>query len=181
LKTKQKNKVVEVLLQGLDPPLLLSPAEAYAALLELDRDHNGSLDLDELLAWWAAGKPNAGGGGDSSSSSSSSNSSSSSGGRAVEPWIYVAPWHGGGWLGGLRAASLVAGALFAIGGAVGVGTEAGQISADGWAADHGGWVCVFGVFKPLWLSMELLGCTHTRFAAPFQRALSWNRSCKRAL
>jgi len=40
------------LLSRLQPPTILSDSEAHAAILQLDADHNGYIDAEELVAWW---------------------------------------------------------------------------------------------------------------------------------
>ena len=51
------------LLARLEPPTLLSAAELRAAALALDTDHNGYIELEELVAWWCHGADCEGGDG----------------------------------------------------------------------------------------------------------------------
>lgn len=100
------------LLGNLDPPTHLSDAELRAAVLSIDRDHDGGVTLAELIAWW---KSTAGG----VRTATMESDVTPAGSSGSKKWVLIT-----GGPRSLRLLSLIAGVVYTISGFVGLWTEA---------------------------------------------------------
>jgi len=134
-------EAVVCLLARLDPPMLLSEAEAHAAMSVLDADHSGGVDVDELVRWWVGDQAKARGT-VASMAVPQSEGDAAAGVSVIPGHAHGALEHplewikdGNGW--SLHAITMVTGAAYVVAGCVGLGTESASLVASG-AGSRGG-------------------------------------------